>query len=113
MSLSVGCSNAFSEGLDYYEELIGPNIEIGKLVEKLDDIPKDYSYFEVDLVYKTYTKEYTGLKNIGGYETYYTRISNKKQKGYHMLSPDQYKIYVSGFEVVDRDEYMKFCRESN
>lgn len=113
MSLSVACSNAFSEGLDYFEELIGPQIEIGKLIEKLEDLPENYPYFKIDLIYKTYTKEYTGLKNIGGYETYYTRITNIKRKGYHVMNPEEYINFIKEYEVVDRDEYMRFCKESN
>jgi hypothetical protein len=107
MSISSSCAEAFSEGKDYFEELVGPYVEIGKLVEKLEDIPDGYSYFEIDLVYRTYEKQYLGTTNIGGYEQYNTFIGRIYKKGYHMMSPKEYEKYVSGFEVIKREDMYK------
>ncbi len=107
MSLSSACIQAFSDGQNHFEELVGPYVEIGKLVEKLEDIPSGHSYFEIELIYKTYDKQYLGTTNIGGYEQYNTFIGRTKKNGYHMMNPKEYEKYLSGFEVVKREDIYK------
>ncbi len=115
MSISISAAQALVDR-DYYEEIAGPTIERGYLVRTLEEVPKGYIHLKTNINLKTYTKQYTGLKNIGGYETYYTIVGSKTDFGYEVLTKKEYLEFLEEFKDSDvyvKQEYDKILKELN
>lgn len=114
MALFSVAAEAFTNNQDYYEEIIGgPNIKKGYLVRTLEEVPKDCECLKTTITVKTYTKQYTGVTNFGGYETFYTIIDIKNTDGYVVLTKKQYQDFLDEWkdvEVYTKEEDTEICK---
>ncbi len=114
MSLSKAAAQAFADDQDYFEEIVGPVVEKGYLVRTIEEVPEGFEYLKTTVNLKTYTKQYTGVVNIGGYETFYTIIGLRTAEGYQVLTKKEYQEFLDEWKDVEsytREEYAEICRK--